>query len=206
VKRDSDISDDPHSLIVTSEVRRMDLDEVLEKRRSRRAYGPVEITDDMVEKLLHAAELAPSCVNKQPWRFIMVRDPGQLERIFETLSDGNYWMRKASMVIAVFTEPDSDCNVQGVRYELFDTGMAAAFMLLKATDMGLLTHPIVGFNKEMAKEVLGLSESQIIITLIGIGKRSDDLGALNERHRARETSPRIRKPQYEIGFMDSYTT
>ena len=184
----------------------MEFDEVLARRRSRRAYGPVEITDDMVRKLLQAASLAPSCTNSQPWRFVMVRKPEQLERVFQTLTRGNYWMTKVSMVVAVFTEPDSDCDVQGVSYEMFDTGMAAALLLLKATEMGLLTHPIAGFNKEMVKEVLGLSEQHTIITLIGIGKRSDDLGALNENHRERETSPRIRKPLEEIGFMESYTT
>ncbi|MGA1873744.1 MAG: nitroreductase family protein, partial [Thermoplasmatota archaeon] len=120
----------------------MEFDDVAEKRRSRRAYQPTEITDAIVDRLLQAAELAPSCNNNQPWKFVMVRDPLLLERVFETLTRGNYWMKKASMVVAVFTEQGSDCDVQGVAYEMFDTGMATAFMLLKATDMGLLTHPI----------------------------------------------------------------
>ncbi|MBN1539322.1 MAG: nitroreductase family protein [Candidatus Thermoplasmatota archaeon] len=182
----------------------MELDLVMEKRRSRRAYRPAEITDDMVNDLLHAAELAPSCSNNQPWRFIFVRDPQQLERVFETLSGGNYWMKRSSMVVAVFTEKGTDCDVQGVQYEMFDTGMATAFLLLKAVEMGLLTHPIAGFNKEKVKKVLGLGEQFIIITLIGMGKRSDDPGGLSEKHREQEVSARVRRPHEEISFMDRY--
>ena len=182
----------------------MEFDEVLERRRSRRAYDQIGISDGMVRELLHAAELAASCNNSQPWRFVMVRDPQQLEKVFGTLTRGNYWMKKASMVVAVFTEPGSDCDVQGVRYEMFDTGMATAHMLLKATEMGLLAHPIAGFNKEEVKKVLDIPEGLIIITLIGIGRKNDDLGFLGEKHREQETSPRERRPLEEIGFMDSY--
>ncbi|MGA1820843.1 MAG: nitroreductase family protein [Thermoplasmatota archaeon] len=182
----------------------MEFDEVLERRRSRRAYDNIDITDNMVRELLHASELAASCFNNQPWRFVMVRDPEQLEKVFGTLTRGNYWMKKASMVVAVFTEPGSDCDVQGVQYEMFDTGMATAHMLLKATEMGLLAHPIVGFSKEEVKKVLGIPDEHIIITLIGIGKRSDDHSFLGEKHREQETSPRERRPLEEIGFMDRY--
>lgn len=182
----------------------MELDDVMEERRSRRAYGPAAVTEDMVNELVHAAELAPSCSNNQPWRFIFVRDPDQLEKVFGTLSGGNYWMRKASMVVAVFTAKGSDCRVQGVEYEMFDTGMATAFLLLKATGMGLLTHPIAGFNKEEVKRVLGLGDEHVIITLIGIGKRSEDLSGLGEKHREQEVSARVRRPHEEISFMDRY--
>ncbi|MBN1391077.1 MAG: nitroreductase family protein [Candidatus Thermoplasmatota archaeon] len=182
----------------------MELDQVIEKRRSRRAYDPVEITDDMVKKLLQAAGLAPSCSNNQPWRFVLVRDPQQLDRLFGTLSGGNYWMKKASMVVAVFTEKGTDCDVQGVQYEMFDTGMATALLLLKATEMGLLTHPVAGFNKEKAKDVLGLGELFILITLIGVGKGSEDTSGLSEKHREQEVSARVRRPHEEISFMDRY--
>jgi len=182
----------------------MEFDEVLERRRSRRAYEPIEITDEMVRTILHAAEMAPSCANNQPWKFVIVREPGQLQDLFQTLSKGNYWMTKASMVVAVFTEEGSDCDAQGVNYEMFDTGMSTALLLLKATEMGLLTHPIAGFRKEDAKKVLGLGAKHTLITLIGVGRRSEDISFLGERHREQEISERVRRPQEEISFMDRY--
>jgi nitroreductase len=182
----------------------LELDEAVEKRRAYRAFKEGEITDEMVEDLLRVASLAPSCNNNQPWRFVMVRDPMQLRRLFETLTRGNYWMQKASMIAAAITESGSDCDVQGVQYEMFDTGMAAAFMMLKAVDLGLINHPIAGFNKVRAKEVLGLSEDHVIITLIGIGKKNEDISSLGEKHQIKERSQRERKPISEIGFNDKF--
>ncbi|MGA1847968.1 MAG: nitroreductase family protein [Thermoplasmatota archaeon] len=182
----------------------MELDEAVRIRRSYRAMEDIEITDQMVTELLSAAHLAPSCFNNQSWRFIAIREKEQLERVFETLTRGNYWMKKSSMVIAVFTEPGSDCEVQGVRYEEFDTGMATGFLLLKATDMGLLTHCISGFNKAEVKEVLGIPDNFTMITLIAVGKKSSDLSYLGEKHQDQERSPRDRRPLEEVAYMDHY--
>ena len=182
----------------------MELDEAVGQRRAYRAYEQVEITDEMVEQLLKTASFAPSCNNSQPWKFVMVRAPKQLKSVFETLSKGNYWMQKASMVVAVVTEPGSDCDVQGVRYEMFDTGMATAFLLLKVVDMGLIGHPIAGFNKAEVKKVLGIPDDHTIITLIGIGKKNEDHSFLGEKHKVQEISVRERKPIPEIGFNDRF--
>jgi len=165
----------------------------------------IEITNEMAKELLSAAHLAPSCSNNQPWRFVAVREKEQLEKVFETLTRGNYWMKKSSMVIAVFTEPGTDCDVQGVNYEEFDTGMAVGFLLLKATDMGLLTHCIAGFNKAEVKKVLGIPENFTMITLIAVGRKSTDLSFLGESHRDQEKSPRDRRPLEEVALTDRYT-
>jgi len=182
----------------------LELDDAIETRRAYRAYGPVEITDGMVEELLRSASMAPSCNNSQPWKFIMVRDPDQLGRVFDTLTRGNYWMQKASLIVAVFMESGIDCEVQGVNYEMFDTGMATAFMMLKAVEMDLISHPIAGFDKAEVKKILGIGEQYTMITLIGIGKKNDDLGFLGEKHQEQEISPRNRKPLSEIGFKDRF--
>lgn len=182
----------------------MELDEAVETRRAFRAYEQVEITEEMVEELLKTASMAPSCNNNQPWKFIMIRDKIQLEKVFGTVSKGNYWMKRASMIVAVATEPGSDCDVQGVQYEMFDTGMATAFLMLKAVDIGLISHPIAGFDKAEIREVLRLSDNHTIITLIGIGKKSDDLSFLGEKHQIQEVSERKRKDISEIGYNDRF--
>ena len=43
-------------------------------RRSVRAYKADPVPDDLLHQVLEAGRLAPSAVNKQPWRFIVVRD------------------------------------------------------------------------------------------------------------------------------------
>ena len=54
------------------------------------------------------------------------------------------------------------------------------------------------------KEVLGIPKISILITLIGIGKKSEDLSMLDEKHQKQETEQRERKDFSEIDFMDHY--
>ena len=85
--------------------------------------------------------------------------------IDNTLSEGNAWARKASMIIAVFTKKELDCVIGSREFYLFDTGMATAQMILRATELNLVMHPIAGYSHSKAKEILAIPEEMILITL-----------------------------------------
>jgi nitroreductase len=51
----------------------MTLEDLLRTRRSVRAFLPEPPPDEVVERLVELAALAPSASNKQPWRFVIVR-------------------------------------------------------------------------------------------------------------------------------------
>jgi F420 biosynthesis protein FbiB-like protein len=53
----------------------MDGMEMLLTRRSVKKLKPIIIDKDVIERILHAAIMAPSAHNAQPWRFIVVDDP-----------------------------------------------------------------------------------------------------------------------------------
>jgi len=55
--------------------------EAIEKRRSIRKYKHDPIPDEFVTELLHAARLAPSGCNAQPWRFKIVKEPDVKARL-----------------------------------------------------------------------------------------------------------------------------
>lgn len=52
----------------------VNLKQAIEKRRSARAFRPDVIPDAIVEEILRLATMAPSGYNLQPWRFIVVRE------------------------------------------------------------------------------------------------------------------------------------
>ena len=80
----------------------------------------------------------------------------ELDEMRGALAKGNEWAQKASMIIAVHSKVEDDCLVAGREYFLFDTGMATALLILRAVELGLVAHPIAGFDEERVKEVLGL--------------------------------------------------
>ncbi|MBI4978123.1 MAG: nitroreductase family protein [Spirochaetes bacterium] len=167
----------------------MEFKDLIEQRRATRSLAPVTITDAMVESLAKSASLAPSCFNKQPWRFEFVYSANMLPKIKTALnSPGNDWAQAASLIIAVHSTRELDCMVKERDYFLFDTGMGVALMLLAGIEMGLVMHPIAGYDAIAAKSILGLPESHTVITLIIAGAKAAEFNPiLNESQRASET-------------------
>jgi len=179
--------------------------EAIETRRAYRSLVPVEITDETVLELAAAARLSASCFNHQPWRYVFVRDPDVLTRMHGALSKGNAWATAASMIIAVASRPDLDCRIKGRDYYLFDTGMATALLILRATELGLVAHPIAGYSPSKVREVLGVPDDMTVIALVIVGKHADEIGPLLSEEQARAESARPERLAIEeFAFEDGF--
>ena len=183
----------------------MNVKEAIKERRAYRSLEFVEVKDDLIKEFADLAQITPSCANRQPWRFIFVREKEQLDRLFTTLSKGNKWVEKASMIIAVFSKPDNDCIIGERQYYLFDTGLATAFIILRATELGLIAHPIAGFNEGKAKKVLEIPDEMRLITLVIIGKHSKEINpVLSDSMKLGEKQRPPRKKLEDFIFLNSY--
>ncbi len=184
----------------------MHVNETIENRRAYRSLTPIEITKELVEDLANSARLFCSCFNNQPWRYVFVYDTKVLTGLHSALSPGNEWARSASMIIAVFSKPEFDCIMKdGRRYYLFDTGMATAAIILRATELGMVAHPIAGYNQQKVKEILKIPEDMEVITLIIIGKHSEKLNpALSEKQIEAEKNRPERLPLEKFIWHNQY--
>ncbi|MFH1502817.1 MAG: nitroreductase family protein [Candidatus Eisenbacteria bacterium] len=183
----------------------MTVRETIDARRAYRSLDPVDITEELIDDLSRSAQLAPSCFNNQPWRFVFVREPEALDALKGALSKGNAWATAASMIVAVVSRIDLDCEIHGREYFLFDTGMATAFIILRATELGLVAHPIAGYSEKKAKEALGVPTDMRLITLVIVGKHAEGIGPLLSEDQAESERERPeRKPKDEIAFRDGY--
>jgi len=59
--------------------------EFILRRKSRRRFVAVAISDAQVEEALRAAMAAPTAKNVQPWHFVVVRDVQKMARMAEAL-------------------------------------------------------------------------------------------------------------------------
>jgi nitroreductase len=183
----------------------MDLKDIVEKRRAYRSLEHVEIDDDLVEEIAEYARISPSCFNNQPWRFVFVYDSDTLQEVFDALPKGNTWATHASMVIAVASAGELDCQIKGRNYYLFDTGMASAYMILRLTEIGLVAHPIAGFDEQKVKEILGVPEDHTVITLIIVGKKSETISpVLSEKQVEWEKSRPERLSLQKFAFRNGF--
>jgi len=179
--------------------------ELMDRRRAYRSLEPFEVTEDLIQKLAWSAGIAPSCFNNQPWRYVFVYEKKRLEELFTSLARGNEWAKASSFVIAVFSKPEYDCRIKGRDYYLFDTGMATAFLILGATELGLVAHPIAGFNEVRVKEILGIPDDMIVITLVILGRHAEALSPiLTEKQIESEKKRPERLPSEKIVYRNSY--
>lgn len=183
----------------------MDVKQAIETRRAYRALRPADITDELIEDLAEAARLAPSCFNNQPWRFVFAKDPDVLSKLHEALPETNAWATAGSMIVGVASRKDLDCDIHGREYFLFGSGLATAFLVLRATELGLVAHPIAGYGHKAAKEALGVPQDMTLITLVVVGlhdPKATDL--MTDKQREAEPERPERKPLSEIAFIDRY--
>ncbi|MFW9995237.1 MAG: nitroreductase family protein [Candidatus Odinarchaeota archaeon] len=180
--------------------------EAILKRRAYRSFDAIDITDEIIDELAEAVRLAPSCMNNQPWRYVFARGEA-IKRVYGSLTRGNQaWAAEASLIIAVTSKQDSDCVIKNRIYYLFDTGMATAFLILRATELGLVAHPIAGYDEQKAKEALEIPDDMTVITLVIVGKKSTAMNPnLSDKQVESEKTRPARLPKESIVFIDRYS-
>ncbi len=182
------------------------LESLISCRRAFRALAPIELSNKEIQIIKNAILYSPSCFNNQPWRYIFVKEKKNLEKLYTTLNTGNEWVKNSSIIIAVFSKKELDCNIKNRDYFLFDTGISVGFLILQITELGYVAHPIAGYNEEKAKAILKIPSDYTLISLIIVGKhdiKRDEF--LNENQKRLELERPERKKLDEIIYEEFYS-
>ncbi|MEG0368192.1 MAG: nitroreductase family protein, partial [Coprobacillus sp.] len=81
----------------------MELQDVLETRRSIRKYKDAMVSEEDIQSILEAAILAPSWKNSQVTRYRVIKSKDMLESIKGTLPDFNYQNVKDAPILIIPT-------------------------------------------------------------------------------------------------------
>jgi nitroreductase len=179
----------------------MDVKEAVSKRRALRALDSGPVPKETIDELIEAMRLSPSCNNNQPWRVIVARDQGSLGVVRAHLSKGNSWALSSPLILVVSARLDDDCKLADRRdYFLFSTGISVGQMVLRATELGLIAHPIAGYKAEEIKKDLGIPEDHVLITLVICGYPGTDESMLSEKQLLAQRERPPRRPVGENFF------
>jgi nitroreductase len=185
--------------------------EAAESRRSIRRYSDTPVTEAELAQLIETAGRAPSAYNLQPWRWVAVRDSelkrrlqaaayGQpqvaaapvllvlytdtldaLENVEETfaptLPADKAAGTKAHLLSTIGAESEADREAWGAGQSY----IALGYLLLVAESMGLGTSPMLGFDAEQVKSVLGLPPYARVPSLVAVGHPAEE-GFVSTRH------------------------
>lgn len=178
---------------------------LIEKRWSGRAFSDRAVEKEKVRTLFEAVRWAPSCMNEQPWRFILTHkgEPGY-ERLFATLKPGNQsWAGEAPILILTVVKTVFSQTGTPNTYALYDLGLAMGHFGLQATELGLNLHQMAGFDRNLTKELFHLPENYEPATIIALGYLGDP-ETLPEKYQKSEQAPQIRKKVEEFVFQEAW--
>ena len=77
---------------------------------------------------------------------------------------------------------------------------------MRATELGLVAHPIAGYSPKKTKEILDIPEEYKVITLIIVGKHSEEISPiLSEKQVEWEKKRPERLSLEKVAFFNRFT-
>jgi len=148
-------------------------------RRSVRVYSPGEVSNQLVNVLLETAMAAPSAMTKDPWRFIVIRDPNTLRTLAEALPGGKM-LAAAALAILVCGDQDQAFE-QELSFLLQDCSAATQNLLLAAHGLGLGAcwvgvHPSQDAVQRL-KRLFNLPAQLVPVAVVSLGWPGEELPA-----------------------------
>jgi nitroreductase len=170
---------------------------VFAERQTVRRYKSDPVPEEHVRKILDAARRGPTCMNQQPWKFLVVRDRAKIEamrkRTIELVTkrfdvfaaqpkeaSADMAAKRAASVhftegyftapvyVAVLVDSESPCSNYALRH---DGPIAAGYLMLAARAFGYGTAYLTdGIPDQVTREVLAIPSryQRICITPIGV--------------------------------------
>lgn len=145
----------------------MEFNTVLQRRYSCRAFSPVPIEQEKVDRILESGRIAPTAVNKQPVHLWAISDPGTLEAI-KGVTRSNYG---APLILVVGCRP-ADAWVRrydGKNGAEVDASIVATYLMLAAENEGLATLWVGSFDPALLRGILPGSEGYELVAMINVG-------------------------------------
>ncbi len=181
--------------------------ELIANRRSGRSFSSKPLAPATIGSLLEAARWAASCSNEQPWNFIVTEKEKQQsghDRLLACLVEFNIeWAQHAPLLILSVARLNFAATGKPNHHALYDVGQAGANLALQATALGLVAHPMAGFDIEKARHEFAIPPDHEPATVIAVGYPGNS-ATLPDKLQKRELAPRQRKPLTAFVFSATW--
>ena len=172
----------------------MEFNELIQKRRSIRAYEEKAVDHDSIVRILTEAQQAPSWKNMQCSRVYAVESPEMIAKLseqglppFNQKSSAN-----AALLVTTFVKDQvgfnsgEPANEFGNHWGAYDLGLRDSYLILAAAQEGLATLIMGIRDGDAIRSLLGIPEDEVIGPVIALG------------YPAGEPADRPRKPLDEV--------
>ncbi|TCL58836.1 nitroreductase [Kineothrix alysoides] len=146
--------------------------EMLLARRSCRKFEDKAVEEEKKEKLLQAAQLAPTGKSTRPWEFIVIENKETLQKLGNCRNPNQPFLPETPLAIVILG------NTQKTDTWIEDASIASIVMQLEAESLGLgscwvqirLRESNQGMSsEEYVRKLLGIPEHMAVLSIIAVG-------------------------------------
>ncbi len=151
----------------------MDISNIIIQRRSTREYKEEIPSDAEIEKVLEAGRWAPSGMNNQPWRFLVIKDRAKKDGLAGYTKYGDIINDAPAAIVVCMDIADSYNRDK----DLMAVGACIQNMCLQAHSIGLGTcwlGEILNRKQEVCK-YLNLDEDLELMAVVALGYPDKDI-------------------------------
>lgn len=161
--------------------------ELANLRSSVRSYSSASIEPEKLNYILEAARLAPSAVNKQPWKIYMISPksaPEYRDKIQQCYNRD--WFSTAPYYLIVCIEHDQSWHRgnDGKDHGDIDISILTEHICLAAAEQGLGTCWVCNFDADLCHELFGFGINEEPAVFIPLGYPADDFVCSEKKRKA----------------------
>ena len=163
----------------------MNMLELSEARFSARKFTDEPVSDADLHYILECARLAPSAVNRQPWKLVVVRSPEARQQLWSAYD--REWFHTAPLYI-VCLKDNSACwtrSYDSKAHGDIDVAIATEHLCLAATERGQGTCWVCNFDPAVMHELFPEPNLEAV-AIIPIGHIAPDCPRNEKRRKGME--------------------
>ncbi len=148
--------------------------EKMKSRRSIRKFTPTGVDDQLIDLIIETGTWAPSGLNNQPWKFVVIHDPSVKDKV-SAMTNYSHIIQSAPVCIAVFL--DNSESYDRVK-DIQAVGACIQNMLLAVHDLGLggVWLGEILKNRETIEKLLEVPSQCELMAVIALGHPAEEKG------------------------------
>jgi nitroreductase len=125
-----------------------------------RSFQDKALPEEAVKKIVEAARLTASSMNRQPWHFIVVEDRGMLKQLGAAAPTGPY-IAQAPLAVVVAIEKSP--------FAVSDASRAIQSMILTAWSAGIGSNWVGFMGLDSVRTLLGIPDTLDVLAIVPFG-------------------------------------
>lgn len=163
----------------------MDYSQLIKQRYSVRKFKEDPVTDEQIQAILEAAQVAPTAVDLQPFHIWILKS----EEARKKAAEATRFTFGAPLIFVLGADPEAAYKrkkYDGLNFAMVDASIVGTHMMLEIENLGLGTTWVGAFDANKMKELFPEMKNYELVAMFPTGTRSDDCTCAPAHHKRKD--------------------